>query len=171
MPAITTAKTNLRVLLSENGDVQTWLGHTGNAAQALASIIIGGFEESTNPDDIRPYLVIQNKPETHQRVKIGGDTWVSNGELLVIAEKAITAGNQDDPDAADAEKDTDWSNLIGYIADASVSEGSGGERIIARDITIESEAGFPEIDRGGNNTKRYPYWFGVISVAWGPEGE
>ncbi len=171
MPAIQTAIANLRVLLSENSDVQTWLEHTGDAASALASIIIGGFEESTDPDDIRPYLIIREDPDTEmQLVKIGVDTWVANGVLEIKADKAITADNQNDPSAATTEKNTEWSSLFQFISEASVSEGSGGERIIVQDILPKEFAGFPEIDRP-NNIKRYPYWFGVLNVAWGPEGE
>ncbi len=167
MSAIGTAHSTLRTLLANHAAFRTWSG-AANVTAALAQIFIGGFEEGSEPT--KPYLLIVSAEDTFQLVKVGVDTRIAQGELLVIAEKAITGANQADSVLACAERDADWGDLIQIIGDASIEEASG-VRMIVRDITIDADAAFPAVIEDGDPSKRYREWFGVINVAWGPEGE
>ena len=167
MSAIDTAHSTLRTLLANHAAFRTWSG-AADVAAALAQIFIGGFEEGSEPT--KPYLLIRSKEDTFQLTKLGVDTRIASGELLVIAEKEIGSANQADSVLASAEKDGDWGDLIQIIGDASIEEASG-VRMIVRDITIEADAAFPAVIEGGDPSKRYEEWFGVINVAWGPDAD
>ena len=156
---------NVQDALAASSRFQTWSG-TASSAAAKDKIHRGWRDEGDQP--ARPFVLLNVGAESTRTVAVNTSVW--SGMLGLIAEKAVTSGNQASPEAAMDEARNQRDELLECLRELHGTE-VNGVRLEIRNAVAASEIEFPEPAQGAATDKRYPYWIAMLEAELGvPNG-